>query len=172
MQSSRHYYQRADSYISLPGNGNCEPSLRAFPSPERVSTLLTQITEFLSFGRQNVVSWHCLLGRLSSLCQLVPGDCLRMRSLHLLLRNRLYFVDESVVLRWTLEIELDLLWWFDACHLLADVSLVSPQPDLLRQTRVGGEPARPVCFGSLVGRGAELLQPVRAPGHAPQPFPF
>ena len=31
-------------------------SLRAFPSPARVLTLLTQITEFLSYKWQNVVA--------------------------------------------------------------------------------------------------------------------
>ena len=62
-------------------------SLRAFPSPERVSILLTQITEFLSYRQQNVVSWCCLLGRLSSLCHLVPGGHLHMRSLQLLFRD-------------------------------------------------------------------------------------
>ena len=54
------------------------PSLRAFPSREKVSTLLTQLTEFLSCRRQNVVSWRCLLGHLSSLCHPVPGGFLRM----------------------------------------------------------------------------------------------
>ena len=49
------------------------PSLRAFPSLERVSTLPTQITEFLSYRLQNIMSRRCLLGRLSSLCHLVPG---------------------------------------------------------------------------------------------------
>ena len=46
------------------------PTLRAFPSPESVSALLTLIDEFLSYRRQGVVSWHSLLGRLSSLCLL------------------------------------------------------------------------------------------------------
>ena len=175
MQLPRHHYQRgeilslADSDIDLPGNGNREPVFEAFPSPDRVSTLLTQTTEFVSFRLQNVVSWHCLLGRLSSLCHLVSGGRLRMRSLQLLLRDHWDFVEVSVVLSWTLEIESDLLWWLNARHLLAGVSLVSSQPDLLRfEPGLGDEPARPVCLRSLVSRGAELLhQPVQAPGHSP-----
>ena len=50
-----------------------------------------------------------------------------MWSLQLLLRDHWDFVDESVILTWTPEIELDLLWWSDARHLLVGVSLVSPQ---------------------------------------------
>ena len=73
---------------------------QTFRSPERVSTLLTQITKFPFYRRQNVVSWHCLLGRLSSLCHLVPGGCLHMRSLQLLLRDHWDFVNESVILAW------------------------------------------------------------------------
>ena len=45
------------------------PSLRAFPSPDRISTLLSQLGKFLSCRRQNVVAWRSLLGRLSLLCQ-------------------------------------------------------------------------------------------------------
>ena len=54
-----------------------------------------------------------------------------MRSLQLLLRDHWDFVDESVILAWTPEIKSGLFWWSDARHLLASVSLVSPQPDLL-----------------------------------------
>ena len=49
------------------------PSLRAFPSQEKVSTLGSQLAEFLSYRRQDIVAWRSLLGRLSSLCLLVPG---------------------------------------------------------------------------------------------------
>ena len=49
------------------------PSLRVFPTPKRVVTLLAQVAEFLSCRRQTVVSWRYLLGRWSSLCHLVPG---------------------------------------------------------------------------------------------------
>ena len=56
------------------------PSLRAFPSQERVLTLGSQLGEFLSCRQQGVVAWHSLPGRLSSLCFFVPGGRLRMRS--------------------------------------------------------------------------------------------
>ena len=41
------------------------PSLRAFPSQERVSTLWSQLTEFLSCRQHDVTAWWSLLGHLS-----------------------------------------------------------------------------------------------------------
>ena len=64
------------------------PSLRAFPSPEWIVTLLAQIAEFLSSRGQSVVARQSLLRCLSSLCRLVPSGRLCMRSLHLLLRQQ------------------------------------------------------------------------------------
>ena len=84
--------------------------LRVLPSQERVSTLLSQIKEFLSCRRQNVISWRSMLGRLSSLCLLVPGGCPRMRSFQLALRNLWDFLNESVSVVWTPSNEADLLW--------------------------------------------------------------
>ena len=71
-------------------------TLRAFPSQERVQKLLSQIGEFLSYKQQSVICWRSLLGRLSSLCLLVSGGRLRMRSLQLTLRGLWDFLDESV----------------------------------------------------------------------------
>ena len=59
------------------------PSLRIFPSPERVSILRSQLTEFYSYRQQGVATWRSLLGCLSSLCLLVPGGRLRICSLQL-----------------------------------------------------------------------------------------
>ena len=105
--------------------------MRAFPLPERVSTLRSQIDEFMSCRQQNVIAWRSLLGRLSSLCLLVPGRRLRLHSLQLGLWHRWGFVNESVVVPWTPEIELDLLWWYDTDHLPQSVSLVVQHPILL-----------------------------------------
>ena len=85
------------------------PSLRAFSSPERVLTLLSQVGEFLSCRRQNV-AWRSLLGHLSSLRLLVLGGHLQTRSLQLVLRDHGDFKDESVAVTWTPSNELDLLW--------------------------------------------------------------
>ena len=79
LQSPRHVINIAKSFLPPAQTATylnivvVSPSLRAFPSLESVSILLTQITEFLSYRWQDVVSWHCLLGCLSSLCHLVPG---------------------------------------------------------------------------------------------------
>ena len=86
------------------------PSLRALPSQERVSTLRSQLDKFLSSRQQGVIAWCSLLGHLSSLCFLILGGCLQMHSLQLELRRRWDFADESVVVPWSPEIELDLLW--------------------------------------------------------------
>ena len=85
------------------------PSLRAFPSQERISTLLSQLGEFLSCRGQNAIAWQSLLGRLSWLCLLVPGGHLRVQSLQMELRNQWDFEDESVVISWTPLNELNLL---------------------------------------------------------------
>ena len=107
------------------------PSLRAFPSQERVLTLRSQLAKFLSYWQQGVVAWRSLLGHLSSLCLLVPGGWLCMCSLQLELRPQWDFTDESVVVLWTSESESDLLWWFDTSHLLQGVSLEVQCPNLL-----------------------------------------
>ena len=89
------------------------PSLRAFPMQVRVSTLWSQLAEFLSYRQQGVVAWQSFLGHLSSLCLPVLRGCLRMRSFQLELCRRWDFRDESVVVPWTPKVESDLLWWFD-----------------------------------------------------------
>ena len=97
-------------------------SLRAFPTPKRIETVQEQITGFLSSRRQNVVSWRALLGRLTSLCHLVPGDWLR-------LRESRDFVDELVSVAWPDNIRSDLQWWSEARSILAGVSLATPHMD-------------------------------------------
>ena len=107
------------------------PSLKAFPSQERVSTLRLQIDKFLSCRQQGVIAWRSLLGQLSSLYLFVPVGRLRMRSLQLELRRRWDFVDESVVVSWTPKIELDLWWWYDTNHPIQGVSFKVQHPALL-----------------------------------------
>ena len=71
-----------------------------------------QIEEFLYCRQQRVLFWRCLLARLASLCHLVPGGCLLIRSLQLCLRESWDFPDE-VVVSWTQEIKSDLKRWSD-----------------------------------------------------------
>ena len=74
---------------------------------------------------------RCLVQSSGSFLLSLPSLCLRMHSLELELHCRWDFVDKAVVLPWTPEIELDLLWWYDTDHLLQGVSLEVQHPDLL-----------------------------------------
>ena len=69
---------------------------------------------------------------LSSLTQLIPGGWLRMWSFQFLLHRHWDRRDPDALIRWSPEIERDLLWWLDRGHLELGVSLVlvSPQLDL------------------------------------------
>ena len=145
------------------------PFLKAFLSQERVSTLRSQLDEFMSCRQQGVIAWHSLLGCFSSLCLLVPGWRLLMHSFQLELWRRWDFVDESVVVPWTPKIELDLLWWYNTDHLLQGVSLEVQHPDLLfwsdALNRVGSSSPRPICLQLLVARGTNAFdQPLGTSG--------
>ena len=137
------------------------PSLRTFPTEKRVSAVLLQIEEFLSCRQQGMLSWRCLLGRLASLCHLVPGGRLRMRSLQLRLRGRWDFADDEVVVSWTPEIESDLRWWSNTRHLLSGVSSGVPAGSalLVRHLRsgLGCSSPQPFRVGSLVSGGESSL---------------
>ena len=94
--------------------------------------LLSIGEEFLSCERQPASSWLELLGVLASLIQLIPGGRLRMRSLQFCLRRSWDHSDQSVLVRWTPEIQEDLVWWLDQARLEAGISLdqVSTQLEL------------------------------------------
>ena len=107
-------------------------SFRASPAQKRVEKLLSIGDVFLSCEEQPVSSWLELLGVLSSMIQLVSGGRLRMQSLQLVLRHAWDHCDQSVLVRWTPEILLDLEWWLTRSQLEEGISLtqVSPQLDL------------------------------------------
>ena len=92
-------------------------SFRASPAQKRVEKLLSIGDIFLSCEEQPVSSWLELSGVLSSTIQLVPGGRLRMRSLQLVLRRSWDHVDQSILIRWTPEICLDLEWWLNRARL-------------------------------------------------------
>ena len=125
---SRQVISHSDSDCDLPRGGDREPLFEGFSFPgEGFNLVLTdhRISVLQTAKRL------CLLGCLSSLCHLVPGGRLRMRSLQLVLRDHWDFKYESVTVSWTPSIESVLDWWSDVRHLLVGVSLDSPQPDLL-----------------------------------------
>ena len=107
-------------------------SFRASPAQKRVDKLLSIGDVFLSSVEQPAKSWLELLGVLSSLTQLIPGGRLRMRSFQFLLHRHWDRRDPDALVRWSPEIEQDLLWWLDRERLELGVSLVlvSPQLDL------------------------------------------
>ena len=81
-------------------------SFRASPAQKRVEKLLSIGDVFLSCKEQPVSSWLELLGVLSSMIQLVLGG--RLRSFQLVLRRAWDHYGQSVLVRWTPEIHLDL----------------------------------------------------------------
>ena len=85
------------------------------------------------------------------------GGSLRKRFLKLVLRDQRDFLDESIVLSWLPTIDSDLMWWSDARHLPAGVSVsllnqIFSFDPLCRITvgGGGGTPSRPICLRSLV----------------------
>ena len=156
----RHYHQSRQitpfSFSTYLGMVIQSQTLTAFPSPERVSTLLLQIEEFLSCRRLNVILWRSLLGRLSSLSLLVPGGRLRVRSP----------VSPSGLLGFSGRVRLGAM---DSLHPGQSSVVVRREqsscgglprvPDfgssvLVRRFRPGlGHPSgEPICLGSLVSR--------------------
>ena len=107
-------------------------SFRASPAQKRVDKLLSIGDVFLSSVEQPAKSWLELLGVLSSLTQLIPGERLRMRSFQFPLHRHWDRRDADALVRWSPEIQQDLLWWLDRERLELGVSLVqvSPQLDL------------------------------------------
>ena len=107
-------------------------SFRASPAQKRVDKLLSIGDVFLSSVEQPAKSWLELLGVLSSLTQLIPGGRLRMRSFQFVLHRHWDRRDPEALVRWSPEIEQDLLWWLNRERLELGVSLVqvSSQLDL------------------------------------------
>ena len=101
------------------------PSLRAFPSQKRVSTLQSQLDKFLSCRRQSVIAWGSLL------CCLCVCLCRGSSPYAFTSAGALPPVGFQGRVRHDLLDELDLLWWSDPNHLLQGISLEVQHPDLL-----------------------------------------
>ena len=104
-------------------------SFVASPSPDQIARLLSLGEGFLSSVQQPAACWQSLLGSLSSLTHLVPGDRLRMRSLQFQLHRNWDRVEDSTLVPRTPACRLDLRWWLDEPRLQRGVSLSpwSPQ---------------------------------------------
>ena len=105
-------------------------SFRASPSPEHISRLLSTAGEFQSSASPPASLWLSLLGVLSSLAHLVPGDCLRMRSLQLCLHRSWDRLDLEAPVSVSTECLRDLQWWLHLPRLSLGVSLCQVSPDL------------------------------------------
>ena len=105
--------------------------LRVFPTPKRVLKLASLVSEFASCPLQPLALWHQLLGVMSTLSSIVPGSCLRMRSLQLRLNSagRLLLDSDSVF--WDASCLEDLRWWSDKSQLLVGLPLGFSHPSLL-----------------------------------------
>ena len=98
-------------------------TFRALPYPSRIEKFFSIVEEFLSSRGQSTKFWRVLLGHLASLIHLVPGGCLRVRSLQLCLRTHWDFLDESQIIRWDASSQEDLVWWCEEGRLEEGVSL-------------------------------------------------
>ena len=107
-------------------------TFRASSAPKRVLKLLSIGEEFLSCERQPASAWLELLGVLASLIQLIPEGRLRMRSLQFCLNRSWDFSDQSLLIRWNADSQVDLQWWLDQPLLESGISLnqISPQLEL------------------------------------------
>ena len=105
-------------------------SFRASPSPDRVARLKPTAGEFLSCADPPASTWLLLLGMLSSLSHIVPGGCLRVRSLQLCLHRSWDRGDQSVGIPWDPDCLRDLQWRLHLPRLLLGVSLLQVSPDL------------------------------------------
>ena len=107
-----------------------ERTFVASPSPDRVSRLWLTAREFLRSAAPPASLWQSLLGMLSSLSHLVPGGCLRMRSLQICLHRSWDRLDPSTRVAWSPDCLRDLRWWLHGDRLSRGVSLHQVSPDL------------------------------------------
>ena len=131
----------------------------ARPTPARVSNLLRLIEEFLSTPSPPAFLWRRLLGHLSSLTLLVPGGMLRMRLLHICLKDQWDFLDDQFQVSWSPPCREDLLWWARVARQREGVSLSLPIPDVSFFSD-----ASDVGWGALVGEhhASGLWSPLQA----------
>ena len=105
-------------------------TFRASPSQERIFKLLSRAEEFRSSASPPASLWLSLLGVLSSLAHLVPGDRLRMRSLQICFHRSWDRQDLQAPVSASVECLRDLQWWLHLPRLSLGVCLCQVSPDL------------------------------------------
>ena len=82
-------------------------SLKAFLTQARIRKVLSLVEKFSSSREQPLSLWRSLLGVMSSMSTLIPGSCLRMRSLKLRLNLAGPQASEDVLISWDYSCHLD-----------------------------------------------------------------
>ena len=93
-----------DSVDRLPGDEASDVSFEGFPDPQTCPEAFISRSRFLVLSNASLMVWRQLLGVMSSMSALMPGTCLRMRSLQL----RLNVEGPSLV-------DSDKVSWDDSC---------------------------------------------------------
>ena len=106
------------------GFGSGQPIFADFLTPMRIETVHEHFPGFSVLQKAR----RGLLGRLTSLCHLVPGVGF-VFALSNFVFESVAIVDESVSLAWTDSIRSDLQWWSDVHNILAGLSLATPHSD-------------------------------------------
>lgn len=109
------------------------PSMKVFPTRERIHNFLQVLHSFTSSPRQPAKTWLSLLGHMASLIHLVPGAHLRMRALQHQLRQRWdrRHYDDATLIDWPASTRADLHWWGEERHLLRGQTLLPATPEFL-----------------------------------------
>ena len=121
-------YTCSDS--GLPQHDSPVFAFEGFPDPGS-DPEISLVEEFSSSRERPLSLWRSLLGVMSSLSTLIPGSCLRMRSLQLRLNVSGLQSSEDALISWDDSCLPDLRWWSVPSHLEVGVSLGLPQPQLL-----------------------------------------
>ena len=108
--------------------------LRVFPTPKRVLKLFSILLEFVFCREQQLLPWQQLVGVMSSLSSIVPGSCLRMRSLQLHLSAAGRLLPDSASVAWDDSCLANLQWWSVESLLLVGLPLDLPQSGLVLYT--------------------------------------
>ena len=124
--------------------------MKAFPTTKRIEELWRVIRDFLEDRDPPVQLWLILLGHMSSLTHLIPNGRRRMRSLQWVLKNRWNRQEENrdKRIRWTKEVEEDIVWWLEEENVMTGQPLSIPPPSLILQSDASME-GWGVNFGDL-----------------------
>ena len=119
-----------DSVDRLPGDEASDISFEGFPDPQTCPEAFISRSRFLVLSNASLMVWRQLLGVMSPMSALMPGTCLRMRSLQLRLNVEGPSLVDSDEVSWDDSCLEDLRWWSVESHLLAGLPLGLSQPDL------------------------------------------